>query len=84
MREPSQVVPRKSEGFGDGEMRPWSSGAATPLNKGPSPGTGGQCAAESLGAHKYFWDTRSLSEQKHGFGEESGKAVINVAMLYSL
>ena len=34
MREPSQVVSRKSEGIGDGEMRPWSSGPATPLNRG--------------------------------------------------
>lgn len=78
MREPSQVVPRKSEGIGGGEMRPWSSGPATPFNKGPSPGTGGQCAAESLGVR------HQISEQKHGFGEEGGKVVINVVMLYSL
>ena len=61
MREPSQDVPRKSEGIGGGEMRPWSSGPATPFNKGPNPDPEWQCAAESLGVHKYFWDTKSLN-----------------------
>ena len=56
-------------------MEQWPSHS---LQQGPSPGTGGQYAAESLGVR------HQISEQKHGFGEEGGKVVINVVMLYSL
>ena len=59
MREPSSWEPESVDSV---EMRQCSSGASTPLNKWPSPGGGGQCAAESLEVHKCIWDPRPLSE----------------------
>lgn len=55
-------MPREPGSVDSVEMRQCSSGVSTPLNKWPSPGGGGQCAAESLEVHKYIWDLRPLSE----------------------